>query len=125
MQKKLALAAPMIIATCFVPAASDGASMHYSGNALFDGCNAYVRSDFPANVEPMVAAQGWTCFGIVTGVISMMLLHKDFCPMPDATTGQGLRVVNKYLQDHPSQLNESLPILSFAALRNAWPCYKH
>jgi hypothetical protein len=48
----------------------------------------------------------------------------DECIPIGVSTGQGARVVIKYLRDHPEQLHEDGPILTFNALIAAFPCTK-
>jgi hypothetical protein len=49
------------------------------------------------------------------------------CPVklfdiPDSVTGMQVRkVIVKYLNDHPAELNESLKVLAVKALRKAFP----
>lgn len=52
----------------------------------------------------------------------MMTTRKEFCPPARATNGQYLRVVIKYLNDNPAQLNRQFADLVWTALFNAWPC---
>src|ERR1700687_202674 len=119
MKARTILLITVFAATCSVgPTTSFSAGSPYSGNQLINGCLAFMKSDFPANIEPAVFADAWICRGLISGVIAVMLLHRDFCPAADVTVAQGMRVINKYLADHPESLDQSMPMLAFTALRS-------
>jgi hypothetical protein len=40
----------------------------------------------------------------------------------DVTTGQGLKVLVKYIDDHPEELHERTALLATRAFVKAWPC---
>jgi len=61
------------------------------------------------------------CMGIVEGAL-WSLPRTDFCLPKDATTGQGLKVLVKYIDDHPEELHERTALLATRAFVKAWPC---
>ena len=61
------------------------------------------------------------CMGIVEGAL-WSLPRTDFRLPNDATTGQGLKVLVKYTDDHPEELHERTALLAAGAFVKAWPC---
>ena len=45
-----------------------------------------------------------------------------FCPPDGTTNGQAVRIVVKYLRDHPEELHKHDSVLAFTALKAAFPC---
>jgi hypothetical protein len=44
------------------------------------------------------------------------------CLPQGVTTGQALKVLVKYMDDHPEQLHEKTAWVAAKALHEAWPC---
>jgi hypothetical protein len=70
-----------------------------------------------------------TCLGYVDGVVSGLQLATNaarakplFCMPKGVTVGEGIRVVMKYLNDHPPDLHQSAPLLILNAMLAAYPC---
>jgi hypothetical protein len=65
----------------------------------------------------------WFCMGIVQGALWSLQKASAVC-LPDdgVSTGQGLIVLVKYMNDHPEELHEQTSILAFRAFVKAWPC---
>jgi hypothetical protein len=61
------------------------------------------------------------CSGLVAGVSSA---SPRVCPDDGVTGGQQIRVVLKYLQDHPEELHLDDALLVDRALAKAFPCPK-
>jgi hypothetical protein len=61
------------------------------------------------------------CTGLVNGVTNA---SPRVCPDEAVTTGQTLRVVVKYLEDHPEELHLDNAVLVEKALAKAFPCVK-
>jgi len=61
------------------------------------------------------------CIGIISGVNDLLAgLHQ--IDNPDGSTkGQYIRVVTKYLNDHPEELSERDSVLVIKALKAAFP----
>ena len=66
-----------------------------------------------------VAFAAGFCMGIVEGAL-WSLPRTDFCLPNDATTGQGLKVLVKYIDDHPEELHERTALLAAGAFVKAW-----
>lgn len=107
-----------------------------TGNDVLDKCQTalrlYENNGGPDNEH---FDGGW-CFGWVSGASELTKLHNEwtsfvkekptllqFC-LPDSGVPlvQEVRVVVKYLKDHPEQLHEDGMGLTIAALRAGFPC---
>jgi hypothetical protein len=89
-----------------------------TGNFLIESCQIAIDAS-AQNVY-----DGWrsgVCNGLVTGI---MYASPTVCHDPDVTLGQAMRVLEKYLQDHPEKLHLSGSALTDEALTQAFPC-KH
>lgn len=71
------------------------------------------------------------CFGTVSAVMTMATFYKTsvendirICIPDGVTTGQGARIVVKFLQDRPELLNDDRSVLVWMALINSYPCKK-
>lgn len=73
------------------------------------------------------------CIGWVTGVLWANRLYEVmladakpkaplFCAPSNATNGQAVLVLMKYLRNHPERLSEHELALTFDAFGEAWPC---
>jgi Rap1a immunity proteins len=89
------------------------------GNDLLQFCQADIRFQDNSHYSGVVE-EGWQrgmCLGMVSGVASMLTL----CP-EQMKYGQLVRVVVKYLQDHPEKLQLRDTTLIKQALLAAFPC---
>ena len=68
---------------------------------------------------PRSLNQAGFCMGIVEGAL-WSLPRTDFCLPKYATTGQGLKVLVKYTDDHPEELHERTALLAAGAFVKAW-----
>ena len=120
------------------------------GNELLRQCKAYTNllnlpnvrdTDDPDVLRAMARgdfANGMHCLGYVTGVVddhfSCQLSEasasaaldpaKNFCLPGGVTPNQTVRVVVKWLQDHPARLHESAIELAISALKENFPCHQ-
>ena len=84
-----------------------------TGNDLLYECRNYTNrgsSTFGDGV----------CLGYIAGVGDSV----EFCGGDNITYGQIVRVVLKYMDDHPEQLNQDTITIVRRALLNAFPCSK-
>jgi hypothetical protein len=91
-----------------------------TGNYLLVSCQLSIRGMEGANFNNQ--AEAWkdgNCIGLVRGVYSAL---PTACAAPNVTAGQMIRVVVKYLQDHPEKLNLRDVDLIRLALEAAFPC---
>jgi hypothetical protein len=108
----------------------------YSGETLLRNLDLYMRIDDPSANPSMVGnARTWESIGFVMGVVdsntyyrSVARVNKEndplvyFCIPDDATNGQILKTVMKYLNDNPDKLNKSRILLTYDALKAYYPC---
>ena len=87
-----------------------------TGNLLLAGC----QSD---TIEQMY------CIGYVDGVVGTLVIaaaaHKVprlVCVPDGVTTGQTVKVVERFLEAHPEELHKDARFLVFWALIDTWPC---
>jgi len=93
-----------------------------SGSELLEKCEAYLS-------ETGSATKGNVCAGYVEGIVDG---HNTFvywgeikpywCMPKHGTVGQVIRVVTKYLQEHPESLHLTAGGLTAIALTEAFPC---
>ena len=87
-----------------------------SGNFMIVSCQLAISNTAQTNFE--FWRQG-LCSGSVSGI---MFASPTVCHRPGWTIGQGMRVVEKYLQDHPERLHLNANQLINDALTQAFPC---
>jgi hypothetical protein len=114
----------ILLALFAAPSKANPAQEEFTdGNYLLRSCAVAVRLiDNPDQHE--TAEDAWRyglCTGLVTGI---MYASSTVCVAPGVTTGQGIRVVDKYLREHPERLNVANVRLIDDALSQAFPC-KH
>jgi Rap1a immunity proteins len=93
-----------------------------SGNALYDACKDGLNNTHRA----MLFQQG-LCGGIISTVADLAssqttVESSRICGPKNATTGQELRVVMKYMDEHPAELNKPLSTIAYNALQEVWSC---
>jgi Rap1a immunity proteins len=118
MTKILSLCVFMLLAVGF------GTAQDVStGNWLLTTCQIAAKSIDDPNVEQthFEAFRDGYCKGIVQGIA---YASAQVCPAGNVTLGQEVRVVTKYLQDHPEELNQQSTRLVDKALAKAFPCPK-
>jgi hypothetical protein len=97
------------------------------GNELITQCAAGVKAADGGKLNDYDDAS--FCLGLTQGVRqAMRLLNEELPPQyqtcfPNGiTNGQGMRIVLKYLQDHPDRLQERNADLVYLAYKTAYPC---
>jgi hypothetical protein len=117
---KLRLAAAAVALLVTSPAFSQGATNgSATGNQMLEGCQAIVAS----NREPTFR-QGF-CLGVVYMLMSDHEYYKGlnlFCRPANATTGQAIRIVTRFMEENPQNLHLPLEMIATRALHLAWPC---
>jgi hypothetical protein len=63
--------------------------------------------------------QAGVCAGFIMGASTMV---DGLCGTKNATNGQMIKIVRKYLDDHPEELNQSAPVLIEKSMKKAFPC---
>jgi hypothetical protein len=109
------------------------------GGNLLVACQSGVKfwSDLPVNTQDRERAA--YCSGLVNGVMATLIIDGNSLPRAEARifgicnpnpsdkgkflkTDQSIRVVLKYLEEHPEKLHETDAIHAINALRKAFPC---
>jgi hypothetical protein len=93
------------------------------GNYLLGSCQITVRvtDDPKVKLDVYEALRDGYCRGIVEGVTDVSLI---VCASADVTFGQEIRVIVKFLNDHPEKLHLRNTKLVQEALAQAFPCSK-
>lgn len=98
-----------------------------TGNYLIAACQAAVTAqDHPNSLK--TASDEYKigyCFGMAYGVSDTLLgsqRAQRACVPDGVTAGQEARIIEKYLKDHPAQLNLPSPFLVGFAIEKAFPC---
>jgi hypothetical protein len=109
----------LVSLTSYAQTAADTA---LTGNRLIVGCAVAVRfMDDPSKLSKDDAFQFAYCLGLVRGVTDA-LDYTDKISLPkNHNVGQSVRIVQKYLQDHPEELAERDSLLVFTALVKGFP----
>jgi hypothetical protein len=85
-----------------------------TGNDLFRYCESSL-ADFNKGF----------CAGFITSTWYAFFSAREqryFCDPPNATVDQAIKVVEKYLADHPEELHKEALVLVSRAWENASPC---
>jgi len=93
-----------------------------SGSELLERCEAHLS-------ETGSVAKGNTCYGFVVGIedaqdtfTALGKMSPLWCSPDEVSAGQLIRVVTKYLREHPESLHRSASSLVANALGFAFPC---
>jgi|SRR5215467_6927235 len=100
-----------------------------SGNDILSKCQTAMRiidEQRESGIGSGVGDASW-CIGWVTAVVETNLLRTKtdpvhFCAPKEMQIGQAVRVIVKYLRDHPERLHERGIILALTALQDGFPC---
>jgi hypothetical protein len=87
------------------------------GNELLAACKNAVQGRDDPSVQLLWS--GSYCLGLAEG---LFYASPKVCTGEHVTLEQGIRVVFKYLQDHPEELDQIDAILVERALAKAFPC---
>lgn len=103
------------------------------GNWLLGICSPTLiqieRGEFKFENELQALNVG-TCLGYMLGITQTIVLHEQlsyltfFCvPEPERViTAQAVRIVVRYLKDHPELLHRRAIVLAHTAFEEAFPC---
>ena len=105
------------------------AGQAYSGLELLRGCTAILAPERPTDTDAVVGM--FRCSGYLAGIVDANAIVSGmrgkpaalFC-LPDTglENEQVIRIVVKYLNDHPEHLHEQARMGAIIALRLAFPC---
>jgi len=100
-----------------------------NGNKLLSDCKPVTMGGSIAKDNYKVIVDGGFCLGYITGVNSTseaILTHFKFpllyCLPKGIDNIQLVRVIVKYLENHPEELPNKSTLLVLAALKEAFPC---
>jgi hypothetical protein len=93
------------------------------GNHLIEECATAIRMMDSDNVRATSteSRDGAYCMGLVQGVGDALNEEDRIAPPHAASVGQLVRVVDRYLHDHPEELAERNTLLVIKALKKAFP----
>lgn len=109
------------------------------GNALLHNCSLVIKmvNDDAVRMSPLDNLDAGECMGLVRGIMDTMTLWQSVdhgglvdntalhgCIANPLKTIQGVRIVVKYLNDHPDELNDPDTRLVLMAMVDAFPCSK-
>jgi Rap1a immunity proteins len=93
-----------------------------SATALFQGCKAATQNE---KLDPQAATVASYCNGVIYALASVSDLlsnpMKRSC-VPAISTEQPMRIVVKFLDDHPERLHENFVQLALEVFHRTWPC---
>jgi hypothetical protein len=115
-------------AVAVVGALASGVAMA-DGNELLSQCQTSLRV-IESNPNAAPDFDFGNCFGTVAGVMNTMTQLYYYLPneakacFPDSGISylQAVRIVTRYMADHPASLHKSDALLSIEAFRAAFPC---
>jgi hypothetical protein len=119
----------LVLFSLSLPAWSIGADG--DGSKLLSDCGAALAAvDGQKRDNSNVMGIGF-CLGLMRGMLDMNQIYVAhlkgaalFCQPDESTNDQAARIVLKYLRDHPEELHKPGTVLTFTALRGAFPCAK-
>jgi hypothetical protein len=89
-----------------------------SANYFLPGCKSALSDKMFTQAE---ALEQGRCTGFVQAFLALSPAL-DFCQPREATIGQAVAVVVKYVEARPERIHEPFGSLTLEALKAAWPC---
>ncbi|WLG39850.1 Rap1a/Tai family immunity protein [Pseudomonas rhodesiae] len=120
-----------LVGALVVGEASAADAKKHDGNFLLSSCNATLRimdgEKLSSSTDQIGIGQ---CLGLVEGVRNTLvylndLVERDFkiCwPEDGIPNGQAVRILVKYLNEHPADLSNDQTLLTMIAFKSAYPC---
>ena len=113
---------PIFALICLIAAVPSVASVTVDGNALLKECQKAVKlvdDDYAKYADVSDIA---SCTGFIHGL--MAVPNTIFCMPVNVSGYQVMRVLVKYLQEHPEDLHLAKGELALDALADAFPCHR-
>jgi hypothetical protein len=107
-----------ILLALTVPASAEDMN---SANYLLPACKAFLARETTPPTLSGASSQGH-CVGFVDGLVHAARSLIFVCVPQEATTGQAVAVVVKYIEARPERMHEPFGNLALEALTAAWPC---
>lgn len=124
----------MVVGLAATLIAGNANSENYNdGNFLLEKCTATLRVIDGRKISSSDDQLGMgQCIGLVEGVRNTLIyVNNEFSPdvkicWPEKgiSNGQAIRILVKYLNDHPANLNMEQTFLTIVAFKDAYPCKK-
>jgi hypothetical protein len=103
-------------------------SNSYGGNGTGSsyqlGCRL-LASDTRVPADTIEAVKVGECSGAIEAIFMLRRALDPsirFCPPPRVAPGQTVKIVVKYLDAHPEQMNDDFTLLVVRAFDQVWPC---
>jgi hypothetical protein len=122
--KKLAL--KFVVASLFLVCPAIAFGVHYSdGNHLQEVCNEAIKL-FDSRDEADVFNAG-NCFGYIRAANDMYEVlvnssNRTICIPSGIRAKQLIRIVDKYLEEHPEKLHNVGSLLVYESFQESFPC---
>lgn len=103
------------------------------GNFILSKCNAALRVMDGEKISSKTDQFGiGQCFGMVEGVRNTLVYLNEYLesdlricwPKDGIPNGQAVRILVKYLKEHPADLNDDQTLITMMAFKDAYPCKK-
>ena len=113
----------VVLSLCLLVAAL--ASYGQTGDNLQKNCRAALAL---SNGQAANLYNAGVCTGTVKGAMDMAASYKNLadanviCFPESITTGQNIKIVMDYLDNHPQELQKRQGPLIYVALKDAFPC---
>ena len=94
-----------------------------SANMMVTGCQYMVDDPIAVTQQQMEAAD--VCASAVAAILNYgrdLQGNMAFCPPRGSEASDAARVIVAFMKAHPDRMNERFDLLSYGALRQAWPC---
>lgn len=102
------------------------------GNDLLHKCHYFFADDGSMPTTNMERIDMGFCAGYLSGVTDRERMWQGvegrsskgshYCMPDEVNNGQVLRILKKWLDDHPNRLHERADLIIHIALRDAFPC---
>ena len=95
-----------------------------TGKTYEFGCRL-LASDSRVPTDKIEAVKVGECSGAIDAIFMLRRALDQsirFCPPPRVARTENVKVVVKYLDDHPEQMNDDFTLLVIRAFDRAWPC---
>ena len=101
------------------------------GNDLLESCHIIDRAmEQNATLSSAEFVKGGQCLGLIEGVRNTILYLNNIVPknykvcFPEGgiKNNQAIKIVEKYLREHPEDLNQDQTFLTMMAYKTAYPC---
>ena len=95
-------------------------SCHYFSNIVVSNSNFQMKQDFATGLC-------WGAFEVIQNIVRIQFNGEknptlNICVPPTSTRIQLIKIVMKYIDNHPEVLNEEFTFVAYRALLNSYPC---